>query len=822
MYSRIICLLVFLFSLMVLPLSVLAAQGDVDASFGTEGLVLTDINSGADSLSSIAIQADGKILAVGSLNTSNDSVVVRYNSTGTLDTSFAGNGKFTVVSSSVDLSKGLALQPGINPKIIVIGQSLFGGDYDFAISRYNSAGGVDSSFGGGGLVETNFGAGTDDVAHAVAIQGDNKIVVAGVTSSGADTDFAVARYNSTGVLDSSFAVGGILTTDINVSSEDSAHDLFILDGKILVAGSSNGDFTIARYNSAGVLDTNFDDDGIVTTDFGGTEEGWSLAADSDGNILVAGTSNVGGDNDFAIARYNSAGVLDTNFGVDGLVISDFGGDDQSFDLVIQKDGKIVLAGYSDISGARDFVVARYNTSGNLDTSFGTEGKLIYDINTSTDEFRSLGLLNDGRIIAAGTTNSDGTSDFALARIDAYDYASRPSQIFLPTGTNTSGKIQVSWFDSATPGVVYVLESSYSIDDGDTPGEEDAADTWSSWGEIRQTTENYANLYDLPGGLHRFRVKAVKRLSAPYYHDSAYLASISVPVTLKVAAPFGIYLPTGPNTTGSIQVSWTKSTTPDVLYSLEGSYSVDGLPGSFTPFSGVTQTALNYANITGLVDGFYLYRVHATKTGYLASSYKATGTETEGLFEVALDTQAKAPKKIFLTSNNYDSGLIQVSWFETKAFGANYNLEVSSDGGNNWGPVAQYTDVFLNYANVSLTEGNYQFRVRANATGLSPSSWTYSSSVSIWLFVDTPKKIFVTKPRAGRAQVSWIKSTTPDVTFVLEESTDGGNIWSAVLEYTDTALNYVDVTSSGATIFRVKAVKGGYGDSSWSESKSVLF
>jgi hypothetical protein len=186
----------------------------------------------------------------------------------------------------------------------------------------------------------------------------------------------------------------------------------------------------------------------------------------------------------------------------------------------------------------------------------------------------------------------------------------------------------------------------------------------------------------------------------------------------------------------------------------------------------------------------------------------------------LDTQAKAPKKIFVSSSR-SSGNATVSWFESKEFVLRYNLEVSSDSGINWDPVAQYADVTLAYANLSLTGGTYQFRVNVDAIGLSTSPWTYSSLVSVSLTVDAPRKIFVSKTKNGGAQVSWFESATPDVTFVLEESTDGGNIWTGVPEYTDSALAYADVIGSGEHIFRVMAVKVGYGDSVWNESKSVL-
>ena len=247
-------------------------------------------------------------------------------------------------------------------KILVAGTS----GADFALVRYNSDGSLDTSFSSDGKVTTDFGSSTSDYGRSVTVQADGKILVAG--TSGAD--FALVRYNSDGSLDTSFSSDGGVTTDVG-ASERGYGVTAQADGKILVAGpsydynSNKGDFALVRYNSDGSLDTSFSSDGKVTTDFGSERDyGESVTVQADGKILVAGTSN---DN-FALVRYNSDGSLDTSFSSDGKVIPDFGGGASGHSVTVQADGKILVAGTS-YRGGYKFALVRYNNDGSLDTSF---------------------------------------------------------------------------------------------------------------------------------------------------------------------------------------------------------------------------------------------------------------------------------------------------------------------------------------------------------------------------------------------------------------------------------------------------------------------
>ena len=177
------------------------------------------------------------------------------------------------------------------------------------------------------------------------------------------------------------------------------------DGKILVAGVGMRNFAVARYNSNGTLDTSFDGDGKLTTDFGGSDYVSGMAIQADGKIVVAGGSN----SDFAVARYNSNGTLDTSFDGDGKLTTDFRGYDLANTMAIQADGKILVAGGSD----SDFAVARYNSNGTLDTSFDGDGKLRINFSDGYDFANSMAIQTDGRIVLAGTNSRD----FALARLN---------------------------------------------------------------------------------------------------------------------------------------------------------------------------------------------------------------------------------------------------------------------------------------------------------------------------------------------------------------------------------------------------------------------
>ncbi|MBK8465046.1 MAG: hypothetical protein IPL32_04375 [Chloracidobacterium sp.] len=335
-----------------------------------------------------------------------------------LDPTFDGDGKVTTpILSASDNAKALAIQP--DGKIVAAG-SAFGANNDFAVARYNPNGSLDTTFDGDGKVTTAVGAGSDE-AYAVAIQADGKIVAAGYSSNG----FAVVRYNTNGSLDTTFDGDGIVTTEFGISFADVVeHILIQSDGKIVAAGYSDGgsDFAVARYNTNGSLDTTFDGDGKVTTAIGTSDDiGRSAALQTDGKIVVAGSTSTGGTNsDFALVRYNTNGSLDTSFDGDGKVTTPTGaGTGGATSVKIQTDGKIVAVGNAGDGSFEsvDFAAIRYNTNGSLDTTFDGDGKVITPVGTTADYANSVVLQSDGKIVTVGSVVIDpgGDWDFGAVR-----------------------------------------------------------------------------------------------------------------------------------------------------------------------------------------------------------------------------------------------------------------------------------------------------------------------------------------------------------------------------------------------------------------------
>jgi len=392
-----------------------AQPGSLDATFGTGGKVTTDFGSLSDRGYAVAIQPDGKIVVAGESNNGSDRdlAIARYDPDGTLDNTFGTEGKVTTdFAGADDYGWSVAIQP--DGKIVVAGNTGSLLAFDFAVVRYNADGTLDNSFGTDGKVTTNLGAG-ENYGQSVAIQPNGKIVVAGASGSGPNYDFALARYNADGTLDNGFGTDGKVTTDFGTGPDFGKGVAIQPDGKIVVAGESINDFALARYNTDGTLDNSFGANGLVTTDFGSTiDHGQAIAIQPDGKIVVAGESNF----DFAVARYNTDGTLDNSFGLDGKVATDFGSDyDRGWSVAIQLDGKIIVAGYMLNGPDHDFALARYNTDGTLDISFSADGKVTTAIGTSDDYGRSVAIPPDGKIVLAGLTGSDtGTgSDLALAR-----------------------------------------------------------------------------------------------------------------------------------------------------------------------------------------------------------------------------------------------------------------------------------------------------------------------------------------------------------------------------------------------------------------------
>lgn len=413
------------------------ADGDLDPSFGTGGRVLTDMGSqGRDEeVKAVALQPDGKIVVAGLTGrfslppNATDFAVARYNPNGTLDTSFSGDGRFTLdFGGTEEFASDLTVQS--DGKIVVAGTvAPVGGGQprDFALIRLNPNGILDTTFDTDGKVTTDI-IDSSDNARAVTVQANGKIVAGG----SAGTNFALARYNANGSLDNTFDTDGKVFTNVVASGDEQILDLAFAadsqpDKKIVVAGDMSNNFAVARYNADGSLDTNtdadptthFDTDGVQTTDFGSIDEAFGLVVAGDNKVTAAGLTFAGNDGiDFALARYTASGALDTQFSNDGKKVTDFGDTgDGAEGIALQTDGKAVVAGASgdrSSPGGR-FALARYRTDGNLDSTFSFNGRVASVVSTGGEDVaEAVALQPDGKTVVAGRSPSPGGKGDAIS------------------------------------------------------------------------------------------------------------------------------------------------------------------------------------------------------------------------------------------------------------------------------------------------------------------------------------------------------------------------------------------------------------------------
>jgi len=424
-----------------------------------------------------------------------------------LDPSFGVNGKVTTEFFIGNDAYGFDMAVRSDGKIVVAGYANNGTDTDFALARYNTDGTLDITFNNllgclptdicNGKLITDFSSGSD-VARGIVIQSDNKIVVVGSArnSSGKD-DFALARYNANGTLDTTFGSAGTgkVTTPFYVGQSALARAVALqADGKIMVMGYAsaspgNDNFAIARYNTNGTLDTSFNFqficiigipcNGLIAIDFnGGSDRAEAMVMQPDGKIVVAGSALNGTNNDFGLARLYSNGSLDVSFGSPGTgkVTTPFylGQHDQALAMVLQSNGKIVLAGSAraSSSGFNDFALARYNADGTLDTSFNTQpfcaiggtcsGQVVTEFDSSGWSYANAVTIDgDGKIIAAGSALFGADDYFALAR---YNTDGSLNTGFGPTGT---GRVATNFGDFDSVYAIAVLSDTRIVAAGGT-------------------------------------------------------------------------------------------------------------------------------------------------------------------------------------------------------------------------------------------------------------------------------------------------------------------------------------------------------------------
>lgn len=399
-------------------------DGTPDTTFGNDGEVKTGLGSFWEAATAVAVQPDGKIVVAGAGHAvdhptgcySSDVKVVRYLANGDGDNSFDGDGKLTIGSLSGCMND-VAVQP--DGKIILLGAHESGDDdFKFALYRLNADGTPDATFDGDGRGFYDVGGG--DFGKAVALQPDGRIIAYGAS----DGDHALLRLWP----DGSFDTGGrqALGFDDPFYGSGSHEEAFALalqdDGRIILAGDiasanfAKRDFALARFSPDGLPDTSYGHQGRVAFGFGGSEFGNAVVLQPDGKAVVAGSVDSGSDTNFMVARFNANGTPDNSFGFSGFNVLDFlGGPDVAQGVALAPDGKIVAGGMA-FNGARTvFGVARFNSDGSVDTSFDVDGKQLFEFDPNlAHEAYAVVVQPDGKIVLGGRL---GVADFALVRFN---------------------------------------------------------------------------------------------------------------------------------------------------------------------------------------------------------------------------------------------------------------------------------------------------------------------------------------------------------------------------------------------------------------------
>jgi uncharacterized delta-60 repeat protein len=428
---RALAVIVFASALLTAPSQAIPGQpGTLDTSWGAlspigSGKIITPIGSSTDAANAIALQPDGKVLLAGTCvnGTNEDFCAARYYPDGTLDTTWNGTGKvLTPIGSSFDVATAIALQS--DGKVLLAGYCYNGTNYNFCAARYNANGTLDSGWGSAGKVITISGG--DEYALAIALQPDGKVLLAGSCGVSPNLDFCAARYNANGTLDTTWNSSGKVTTPIGLGADIAYAVALQPDGRVLLAGYCRGpvsdefasdDFCVARYNANGTLDTTWNSTGKVITFVDIEDRATAIALQPDGKVLLAGYCSNGANFNFCAVRYNANGTLDATWNGTGKVITAVVGAREVTATTLQPDGKVLLAGSCSNGTNNDFCAARYNANGTLDSTWGSAGKVITPIGTGADRATAIALQSDGKVLLAGTCANGTNSDFCAARYD---------------------------------------------------------------------------------------------------------------------------------------------------------------------------------------------------------------------------------------------------------------------------------------------------------------------------------------------------------------------------------------------------------------------
>ncbi len=577
----------------------------LDATFGNGGYASVPLEyTSSANFPDVKVQPDGKIVAVAASQVSGATwAVSRSNADGTLDTSFGTNGTVvtTFAGSSGGEANGLAIQP--DGKIVVVGIVNQPGTFDaWGIARYNTDGTLDTTFGSGGLVLMKF-TGEAGWLYDAATLSNGDILVGGMLQN--PNGFAVARLTSTGQLDTTFGSGGIasINPDPTHPAYNTTGQSMIVqpDGKILMTGIANFNYMpVVRFNADGTPDTSFNGTGVAlipASTFGSsysTVVGQGLALQSDGKILVTGHADpTNFEDDWATARLNPDGSLDTSFSGDGVDTIDFAsGSDIANDVTVMADGKIMVAGRADVGRTTgqgyNLALARYNSDGTLDTTFNGTGKLVFGPLPSVfEEIWAVDPEPDGKLAAVVGYNTD----MRIARFDTGLLAASDS--LSVTDTDGQPTVSIGGDTSLNEGGPLTRAGSFS---GPTSNAWTATVDYGDGSGVQSLTLNADQTFTLN---HTYTDEGTYKTTVTVT-DGYNAGSASFNVTVNEITPT---VNAGPNLTVNEGAAWTQT----------GSF-VDSAPDTWT-------ATVDY----GDGSGSEALALNADKTFNLSHSYTADGT-----------------------------------------------------------------------------------------------------------------------------------------------------------------------------------------------------
>ena len=408
--------------LLILAAPATAAPGDLDTVFDGDGLGTLDFGPD-DTAQAVAVQPDGKIVVAGFMDGGNGNFgVARFLPSGAPDPDFSFDGHTNITFGAVDEAKDVAIQP--DGKIVVAGYTTANPPADMAVLRLTAGGEPDNSFDTDGQQTVDLGF--DDRANGVVIEPDGDILLAG-QADGGSSDFGFARLTETGAPELSFG-GGDGEANYSMGGADFATDVALgPSGRIYAVGYSsaggNNDFGIMRLLSNGTQDMAFSTDAEDLVQFGDDDRAQAVVVQPDGKPVVAGGWD-GGQADYALLRYETDGDLDPTFSGNGMQnltfdpSTEFGGAEFAHALALTELGQLVVGGFTDTGANPDnFGVAVFESNGELDPSFSGDGRRIVDFGTDDEAF-GLGLFGDSAYVAGSTVQQGAPlRDFAVAALD---------------------------------------------------------------------------------------------------------------------------------------------------------------------------------------------------------------------------------------------------------------------------------------------------------------------------------------------------------------------------------------------------------------------